>query len=247
MEWSDQAVILHAERYGEGDAILEVMTLAHGRHRGYVKGGMSRRRRADLQPGNEVALTWRARLDHQLGHFTIEVTRARVADLIARPRALAAFSAVAAVLIAALPEREAHSATYNGLIAFLDLLGAPASEDAGDMLNDYGEALVRFEIGLLGDLGFALDLSACAASGVNEDLIYVSPKSGRAVSREAGQPYHDKLLALPPFLAGSGPADAAGIAAGLALSGHFLQHHVLVQSGKAIPAARQRFEALFRA
>ncbi len=245
MEWSDEAIILNAGRYGEADAILDVMTPGHGRHRGYVKGGMGRRQRANLQPGNEVALSWRARVEDQLGRFTLEPKRARVADLLSSRDRLAAFLSAAALLVVAMPEREAHPRIYNGLIAFLDLL---ADEAAG--LLDYGAGLVRLELGVLGDLGFGLDLAACAATGVTGDLVYVSPKSGRAVSRQAGAPYKEKLLALPGFLlASSGGAGASerDVTDGLALTGYFLERHMQLSRADALAQARARFAELFRA
>lgn len=241
MEWTDEAIILHAERYGEGDAVFELLTHGHGRHRGFVRGGMSRRRRADLQPGNQVEATWRARLHSQLGNFQLEVTKSRVADLIAEPSRLGAFNAATAILIAALPEREAHGRAYDGLVAFLDLL---ANEDAGPL--DHGAALVHLEIGLLSELGFGLDLESCAATGETADLVYVSPRSGRAVSSTAGAPYHEKMLLLPGFLIGAESPGEGDICAGLRLSGHFLKHHVLAPSGQDLPAARTRFATLYQ-
>lgn len=240
MEWTDEAIILNAERYGEADAILDVMTPGHGRHRGYVKGGMGRRQRANIQPGNEVELRWRARVEDQLGHFTLEPKRARVADLLFSRDRLAAFLAVAALLVVALPEREPHRRIYDGLIALLDLL---ADENAG--LTDYGAGLVRLELGVLGEMGFGLDLAACASTGVSEDLIYVSPKSGRAVSRQAGEPYKDKLLALPGFLLGGSNATAADVADGLALTGYFLDRHMHLSKAEALAHARANFAELF--
>ena len=242
MEWTDEAIILNAERYGEADAILDVMTLGHGRHRGYVKGGMGRRQRANIQPGNEVALSWRARVSDQLGRFTLEPKRARVADLLSSRDRLAAFTAVAALLVIAMPEREIHPRIYNGLIAFLDLL---ADEAAG--LTDYGAGLVRLELGVLGDLGFGLDLTACADSGQTEDLVYVSPKSGRAVSRASGAPYKGKLLALPDVLLGANRATEPDVTDGLALTGYFLERHVHLWRPEALEQARARFAELFGA
>lgn len=241
MEWTDTAIILHAERYGEADAVLELLTREHGRHRGFVKGGMSRRRRADLQPGNQIEATWRARLHSQLGRFQIEVSKARVADLIQVPSRLGAFNAAAAVLIAAMPEREEHRRAYDGLVAFLDLL---AGDDAGPL--DHGAALVHFEIGILSELGFGLDLESCAATGETADLVYVSPKSGRAVSASAGAPYGEKMLKLPGFLIGAEATDNEGIQAGLQLSGYFLKNHVLAPAGRELPAARARFADLYQ-
>jgi DNA repair protein RecO (recombination protein O) len=240
VEWSDEAIILNAERYGEADCILDVMTPEHGRHRGYVKGGMGRRQRANLQPGNEVAISWRARVEDQLGRFTLEPKRARVADLLISRDRLTAFLSAAALLVVAMPERESHQRIYNGLIAFLDLL---ADEAAG--LIDYGAGLVRLELGVLGELGFGLDLAACASTGVTEDLIYVSPKSGRAVSRDAGAPYQEKLLALPGFLIGGNGTSPQDVAAGLALTGYFLERHMQLSRAEALAQARASFAALF--
>ena len=228
MEWSDEAIVLNAERYGEADCILDVMTPAHGRHRGYVKGGMGRRQRANIQPGNEVVISWRA----------------RVADLLSSRERLAAFLSVAALLVVAMPEREPHERVYNGLIALLDLL---ADEEAG--LMDYGAGLVRLELGVLGELGFGLDLSACASTGVTEDLVYVSPKTGRAVSRQAGAPYKKKLLALPGFLLGGTGAGVVmqDVTDGLALTGYFLERHMHLSRAEALAHARARFAELFQA
>lgn len=244
MEWSDEAIILNAERYGEADCILDVMTPAHGRHRGYVKGGMGRRQRANIQPGNEVAISWRARVEDQLGNFTLEPKRARVADLLSSRERLAAFLSVAALLVVAMPEREPHERVYNGLIALLDLL---ADEEAG--LTEYGAGLVRLELGVLGELGFGLDLTSCASTGVTEDLVYVSPKSGRAVSRGAGAPYKKKLLALPGFLLGGTGAgiEVQDVMDGLALTGYFLERHMHLSRAEALAHARARFAELFQA
>lgn len=242
MEWSDDAIILSAERYGEADAILDVMTPGHGRHRGYVKGGMGRRQRANIQPGNEVVISWRARVADQLGRFTLETKRARVVDLLYSRDRLAAFSAVAALLVVAMPERESHERIYNGLIAFLNLLADEAAQ-----LSDYGAGLVRLELGVLGELGFGLDLSACADTGQAEDLVFVSPKSGRAVSRVSGAPYKEKLLALPGFLTGGKGASARDVTDGLALTGYFLERHMHLSRAERLAQARDSFAALFDA
>jgi DNA repair protein RecO (recombination protein O) len=237
MEWRDQGIVLSLKRHGEYDVIIETLTAAHGRHSGLVKGGTSRKYRGILQPGNELVLHWRARLESHLGTFSLEPHRMRSALLLGEPERLGALVSACALASVALPEREGHGPVYLGLQAFLDAL------EAAD--DHWGAVLVRWELGLLQALGFGLDLSACAATGVNDNLIYVSPKSGTAVSREAGAPYKDKLLPLPGFLSGQnidahGPAD---VLAGLELTGYFIECHVLLPQGAKLPAARLRLAA----
>ena len=241
MEWRDRGIVLGLKRLGEYDVILDTLTAEHGRHSGLVKGGVSRKYRGVLQPGNELDLVWRARLESHLGTFSLEPGRMRSALLLGLPDRLGALSAACALAAVALPEREGHGPVYHGLQALLDALEA---ED-----DHWGAVMVRWELGLLEALGFGLDLSACAATGVNEHLIYVSPKSGAAVSAEAGAPYRDKLLPLPAFLGGRnveahGPAD---VLAGLALTGYFLERHVLAPHGAGLPAARARLVATLAA
>ncbi|HOV04534.1 MAG TPA: DNA repair protein RecO [Hyphomicrobiales bacterium] len=200
MQWTDEGIILGARRHGEGSVILEVMTAAHGRHMGLVRGGRSRRMQAALQPGNAVDIVWRARLDEHLGNFTVEPTDLRAARLMESPVATYGVLLLGAHL-RLLPERDPHPALYGALRIVLDELHEPLHA---------GALMVRFEMALLDELGFGLDLSECAATGLTEDLVWVSPRSGRAVSRAAGAPYADKLLALPAFLAGPGAPKGAG-------------------------------------
>ncbi len=183
-------MVLTTRKHGENDVILETMTLDHGRHLGLVRGGRSRRHRPVLQPGNELTLTWKARLSDHLGQFHIEPETLRAGDLMTSSLGLAALQHLA-FLLRLLPERHAYPRLFNALTVVLDHLEA---SDAAAAL------LVRFELEVLRDLGIGLDLSSCAATGSNEDLAYVSPKSARAVCREAGTPYHDRLLPLPGFL-----------------------------------------------
>lgn len=232
MEWRDIGFVLAARRHGEGALIVELLTAEHGRHAGLVRGGQSPRRRALVQPGNLLAAHWRGRLPEHLGMFECELVRAYAAPLIDDPDRLAGLAAAAALAAAALPEREPHADVYALFAALI------AALDSGD---DWAQHYVGWERDLLAALGFGLDLSRCAATGATADLVYVSPRTGRAVSGSAGAPYHDKLLPLPEFLWRDSPAAAAEIAAGLALTGYFLEHHLLAPQGHALPEARQRF------
>jgi len=235
MDWRDEGVILSLRKHGEFDAIIEVLTRDHGRHGGLVKGGVGRRLRGSLQPGNEVDLHWRGRLESHLGTYQVELKNARAVSFLHSPAKLAVMNSVCALLSTCLPEREEHRPLLDGLTALLDVLAR-----ADDDLASWGPLLIRWEIGLLAELGFGLDLSCCAATGVTEDLIYVSPKSGRAVSRDAGQPYHDKMLHLPAFLIGqSEDISKQDIQDGLSLTEFFLERHMLMPHQKKIPQARR--------
>jgi DNA repair protein RecO (recombination protein O) len=230
MDWRDNGFVLIARRHGESAAIAELLTETHGRRAGLVRGGQSPKRRALLQPGNLVAASWRGRLAEHLGTFEIELLRPHAAALIDDPDRLAALSAAAALIALALPEHEPHPDIFQALdqlIAALDSTG-------------WAARYVAWECTLLAALGFGLDLTACAATGVNDDLAYVSPRSGRAVSRSAGVPYHDKLLPLPGFLWRDAPVEPADIVTGLTLTGHFLHHHLLEPQGRVLPEARAR-------
>ncbi len=230
MEWSDDGIVLSARKHGESSAVVVLLTAAHGRHAGLVRGGAGRAQRGVFQPGNLVRAHWRARLEEHLGSYRCEPVRAVAAGVLDDPKGLAALSSACAVLEAALPEREAHARAYADTLALLDAMGT----------SELGAAYVRWELALLADLGFGLDLTRCASTGAADNLVYVSPRSGRAVSAEAGAPYKDRLLPLPPFLIAAAPAGPAEIAAGLVLAGHFLAAHVLAPHGRVMPAARLR-------
>jgi DNA repair protein RecO (recombination protein O) len=244
MEWTDEAIVLATRPHGEGAAIAHLLTRAQGRHAGLVHGGAGRSKRATVEIGNRVHATWRARLAEHLGTLTLEATHFHAAALLDDAARLAALTAACAVADTALPEREPHPALYAGTCALLGLL-----ESAGDTV--WPAAYVRWELGLLGELGFGLDLTRCAATGASDDLAWVSPRTGRAVSRAAGEPYRDQLLPLPAFLVGGAPAgegagEPAEIAAGLALTGHFLAAQVYAPFNRPPPAARDRLVALLR-
>jgi DNA repair protein RecO (recombination protein O) len=239
MEWTDDAIVLASRRHGETSAILEVLTRAHGRHLGLVYGGVSRKQRPVLQPGNTLRVRWRARLSEHLGEFSTELARARAAEMLDSREALAGLNAFAEVARAVLPERELHESVFEVAEILLDAIAA------SDFAH-WGPLYVRWEAGLLEVLGFGLDLSRCAATGSLDDLLYVSPKSGRAVSGAAGAPYRERLFVLPPFLLGSQNASPspAEILAGLALTGHFLQERVLHPHNRQMPLARARLGEL---
>ena len=238
MEWRDEGIIVQSRKYGEYDAILEVLTREHGRRSGIVKGGFGRRQRGNIQPGNEVSVTWRGRLENQLGTYSVELNNARVISFLYQPAKLAALNSCCSVLCVAVPENESHEPLLDGYIAFLDTLAA-----AGEDILNWAPLIVRWELGLLKELGFGLNLETCAATGVSEDLIYVSPKSGRAVCRVAGSAYHDKMLALPPYLLGNSENITLNdVNNGLALTEFFMERHMLSPFGKKIPQARRLFK-----
>lgn len=237
IEWRDEGVLLTVRRHGESAAIIDAFTPNHGRHAGLVRGGASRKMAPVLQPGGHLALEWRARLEDHLGAYKVEPIRSRSGVLLGDGDALAAMNAVAALLTAYLAEREPHPNLYAATVTLLDSLGVD---------DDWPEAYVAWEIALLSDLGYPLDLSACAATGQTEDLIWVSPRTGRAVSRAAGAPYADRLLPLPAFLTGL-QSNSDGIADGLRMTGHFLKHWVAPAfGGHSAPQARDRLEARLR-
>ncbi len=241
MEWNDDAIVLSSRAHGENGAILELLTRDHGRHAGLVRGGASRRVKPTLQPGNSVHVQWRARLEEHLGSFTCELARARAGELMDSRERLAGLNAFTAMTSAAMPEREAHAAVFLGGEVLLD---AMTQEDALHWMALY----IRWEVGLLEAMGFGLDLSACAATGATAGLTYVSPKSGRAVSRDGAGTYASRLFALPAFLldAGAGEPSPQELAAGLALTGHFLLERVLQPHGRQMPPARVRLESIAR-
>lgn len=234
MEWRDEGVLLSARPHGESSAIIEVFTAAHGRHAGVVRGGTSRRLAPVLQPGAQVQVTWRARLDAHIGAFTVEPVQSRAA-IMADHLALSALNALCALLHAALPEREGHAPLYRATLPLLD-----AMEQGADWLPDY----LRWEMLLLDEMGFGLDLARCAVTGTRDDLAFVSPKTGRAVSRAGAGDWASRLLPLPQVLMGQGGGTAAEIAQGLAVTGHFLLREIIGLNDRPLPEARARFLAL---
>ncbi len=231
MEWQSEGAILSMRPHGESAAIIEVLTALHGRHAGVVRGGASRRMAAHLQAGCQVSVTWRARLGEHMGAFAVEPIRAR-AGVLGDGLALAGLNAVCALLRVALAERQPLGAFYDQTIALLD-----GMEAGRDWPPDY----LRWERDLLDTLGFGLDLTACAVTGGREDLAFVSPKSGRAVSRQGAGEWADRLLPLPAGMLGQGPISPAEMAQGLALTGHFLDRGLAaVLNGRSLPQARAR-------
>jgi DNA repair protein RecO (recombination protein O) len=235
MEWTDDGIVLGVRRHGESSAIVELLTRSHGRHLGLVRGGAGSRMRPLLQPGNSVSALWRARLDEHLGTYALEGTRMRAASLLAASHAAYGVTHLAA-LARLLPERDPHEHIFEMLERTLD-----------DFDHADGAAihLIRFELAMLSELGFGLDLGTCAATGTTTDLIYVSPKSGAAVSRQAGEPWRDRLLRLPPFLRGAdrGRNGCSGqeLRDGFELTGRFLLRHVLEPRGQGHSDARAGF------
>ncbi len=229
MEWRDEGVILSVRRHGETSAIAEVLTAEHGRTLGLVRGGRSRIQRPVLQPGNHVQLVWRARLAEHLGNFAVEPLSLKAGAIMAEPFRLAGLSAISA-LAQLLPEREPHRRMYDALLIVFDAI---------EQDSVWPALLVRWELGLLDELGFGIDLTKCAATDATSDLIYVSPKSGRAVSAAAGEPYRDRLLPLPAFLkSNAAAATPEDIINGFRLTGHFLARDVFEPRGLTAPDQR---------
>jgi DNA repair protein RecO (recombination protein O) len=237
MQWADEGFVVAVRRHGESGLIVELLTREHGRHLGLVRGGQSPKQRSALQPGNLVAAAWHGRLSEHLGTITCELLRAHAARFLDDPDRLAALASATALIAAALPEREPHADIFAAFALLIDDL---------DSALDWPARYVGWECGLLAALGFGLDLTRCAATGEAGDLAYVSPRTGRAVSRAAGRPYHDKLLPLPEFLRLGTPAARADIERGLALTEHFLRHHLLLPQSRQLPPARARFAARMR-
>jgi DNA repair protein RecO (recombination protein O) len=235
MQWADEGIVLGVKRHGEASAIVELMTREHGRHLGLVRGGGGSRMRPILQPGNSVAAIWRARLDEHLGNYTLEGMRLRSSLFLGASHGVYGLTHLAA-LTRLLPERDPHREVYEVLEAILDRL---------DDAERAGPLVVRFELMLLAELGFGLDLTQCAATGGTADLAYVSPKSGRAVSREAGEPWQNKLMRLPSFLTDDveEKPSATDVANGFEITGFFLARHLFEPSGLQMPEARRQFIA----
>ncbi|MEZ5673757.1 DNA replication and repair protein RecO [Thalassovita litoralis] len=237
MEWRDQGILLGVRRHGETSAILEVFTEGHGRHVGVMRGATSRKIAPVLQPGAQLDLTWRARLDDHIGSYTVEPLRSRSVMAMADRLSLAGLNAVAALLMFLLPEREVHWSLYRRTEALLDIL---------DEVQVWPLAYLKWEMALLEELGFGLDLRKCAVTGSRDDLIYVSPRTGRAVSRQGAGDWADRLLPLPLCMLGQGGASDTEIADGLRTTGYFLMNRLAPELGhKPLPEARQRFMDVF--
>ncbi|WIY26468.1 DNA repair protein RecO [Parasedimentitalea psychrophila] len=237
MEWLDHGILLSLRRHGESSAIIDVFTKEHGRHAGVVRGGTSRRQAPVLQPGAQLDLIWRARLEDHLGHYQAELLRSRAAAALSGRLALAGLNAVTGLLSFCLPERAPHASLYAKSEQLLDLL---EHEELWPL------AYLHWEMTLLEEMGFGLDLSACAVTGASRGLIYVSPKSGRAVSAEGAGDWASRLLPLPPVLLGEGEADDAEIEQGLRTTGFFLEARLAPSLGRhPLPEARGRFVDAF--
>jgi DNA repair protein RecO (recombination protein O) len=231
MEWRAEGILLGVRRHGEHAAILDLFTADLGRHMGVVRGGASRKMAPLLQPGAQLDATWRARLDAHLGSYTVDLIRGRAADAMGDRLTLAGLSAVCAMLSFALPERHAYPALYARSLALLDGLGA----------ERWAEAYLNWELTLLEETGFGLDLTACAVTGATQGLAYVSPRTGRAVSAAGAGDWADRLLPLPGALRGVPGGDPAEVIQGLRTTGHFLSDHLAPSLGdRPLPAARQR-------
>lgn len=234
MQWTDEAIVLGVRRHGETSVILELMTVERGRHLGLVRGGAGTRLRGVLQPGNSLRATWRARLDDHLGNYAVEGINLRAAGFLTAAHAVHGVTHLAA-LCRLLAEREPHARIHAALEEILEALDDPVA---------VAPMVARFELSFLAELGFGLDLSSCAATGVKEDLIYVSPRSGRAVSRAGGEAYRDRLMRLPDFLRNDRePGSSDDLADAFALTGFFLERHAFAPRNQPLPDARARFVA----
>lgn len=235
MDWRDQGILLRVQRHGEATAIIEVFSALHGRHAGVVRGGASRKMAATLQPGAQLDLTWRARLEEHLGSFTVELLQARAGGILGDRLALAALNAICALCRYALPERMAYPGFYSQSVELLDQLGQPG------WLRLYAQ----WELHLLDTTGFGLDLQQCAVTGAQDGLAYVSPRSGRAVTVAGAGAYAERLLALPPALINENAGfDVIQLRQALHLSGYFLHHWLAESTGRPLPEARARLVTL---
>ncbi len=235
--WSDQAVVLRARVHGEGGAIVSVLTENHGRHAGYVHGAQSSKKRASVEPGTIVTVDWSARTSDSLGSFKLEADRSISPDIFQDSLKLSALQSACALCDAGLPEREGHAGLFHGFVALMDVMSA----------DHWGAVYVMWEIQLLRELGFHLELNKCAGGGNPETLTHVSPKSGRAVSAEQAEPYKDKLLPLPEFLKPEAMrgADIGGqedVLRGLQVNTHFLEHWAFAHHTQGVPQARLDFQ-----
>ena len=230
MEWQDRGIVTHVKKLGENSAIVTVFTKNYGRHAGLVKGAMGRKKRGFLQPGALVSVRWQARLEEHLGRFNFEGEKSMMPSLIATPSRLLALASMMHLLEVALPERQADQEFFHQT----DLCLANLGQD--DWLYGY----VIWELALLRAIGFGLDLSCCAATGQTTDLVYISPKTGRAVSRMAGKPYHQRMLPLPAFLRNGAAPDSTDLLTVLSITTHFFTAHIFDKNPTKLPISRSR-------
>jgi DNA repair protein RecO (recombination protein O) len=233
MIWTDLAIVLSCRKHGENSVIMSVLTKEHGRHLGLVRGGAGKRLSPLLQPGNLLRVEWKGRLDEHLGMFQVEMEQAYSAQALSNRTQLLYLNTFCAVCETCLAEKESVEGVFGATLILLNML---------DQINLWPELYLRWELGLLNELGYGLDLTACAATGQKGDLIYVSPKTGRAVSRDAGEPYKNKLLPLPRYLlVDEIKPKKKDLIIGFKLTEHFLERCILTPNGKKLPAARTRF------
>ncbi len=235
-QWQDQSIILAARAHGENGAIVSLLTRNQGRQAGYMRGASSSKNRGTLEVGNIVDANWRARTHDSLGTLSLELSRSTASRIMQDSLKLAALQSACALCDQALPEEEGHEGLYNGLLALFAILESDV----------WAAGYIMWEIALLKELGFSLDLSSCAAGGDHTTLAYVSPKTGRAVSEAAAQPYKEKLLPLPGFLTqNGGNAERDDIITGLNLTKFFLEHWVFAHHTRGLPQARERLGLRF--
>lgn len=238
-QWSDEALILAVDKFGDYDAIVHLFTPSQGLARGVVKRGFTSKQRPDMQPGTLVVANWKARLEQHMGTITLEAKHSYAARVMADPLKLAAVGSAMSLLRTTLAEHDPHPELYHAVHHFLQHVAA--GENKLIWLSEY----VRLELTLLELAGFGLDLSECAATGSTDELVYVSPKSGRAVSRTAGAPYHERMLVLPDFIRENDAADSLDeVAQGLALTGQFLETRLLPELHRHAPPLRGHFASL---
>lgn len=239
-QWQDQGIVIHARRHGENGAVVTLLTENYGRYSGYVRGATGKTMRGALELGNVVSAKWQSRVSDGLGGYTLELNENPSAHILHDPHKLLAIQAVCALCDAALPDREAHHGLFHGTLALFD-----AVKNQDIWLISY----IYWEISYLKELGFSLDLSKCAGGGDQFDLKYVSPKTGRAVSGDAGEPYKEKLLALASFLAPNHTAevkiDDEEIKKAFKMTNYFLEHWAFTHHSSGIPAPRLRFGEIF--
>ena len=236
MDWAGEGYVLSVKKHGETSAIIEVFTRDHGRHLGLVRGGVGRKLRPVLQPGNKIKVEWRGRLSEHLGSFGVEALNSRAAELMDDRLSLAGLNSACAIARETLPEREAHTGVFDAFEVLIENLHE---------IEIWPALYIQWEAGLLSAMGYGLDLSRCAATGVTQNLTHVSPRSGRAVCAEAAEPFLDKLYKLPPFMQPMNMRNDRSItpediAAGLRLTGYFLETRVQWGVNRTLPEARER-------